>query len=76
MAASKELEMCIRDRGYTALCLHWYNPLVWLAFELSGRDMEMSCDEAVLQRLGDGVRADYSACLLRMACLLYTSRCV
>lgn len=29
--------------------------------------MEMSCDEAVLQRLGDGVRADYSACLLRMA---------
>ena len=51
----------------TALCLHWYNPLVWLAFELSGRDMEMSCDEAVLQRLGDGVRADYSACLLRMA---------
>lgn len=53
--------------GYTALCLHWYNPLVWLAFELSGRDMEMSCDEAVLQRLGDGVRADYSACLLRMA---------
>lgn len=53
--------------GYAALCLHWYNPLAWLAFELSGRDMEMSCDEAVLQKLGEGAKAEYSACLLRMA---------
>ena len=49
--------------GYAALCLHWFNPLVWLAFVLAGKDMEMSCDEAVIQRLGEHIRV----------CLLYTS---
>ena len=53
--------------GYGALCIHWFNPLVWAAFLLAGRDMEMSCDEAVLRRLGDHIRADYSASLLRLA---------
>ncbi len=50
-----------------ALCLHWFNPLVWLACALSGRDMEMSCDEAVLQRAGTGVKKAYSASLLALA---------
>ena len=53
--------------GYSALCVHWFNPLVWLAFFLGGKDMEMSCDEAVLNRLGEGIRADYSQALLRLA---------
>ncbi len=53
--------------GYLALCVHWFNPLVWLAFFLGGKDMEMSCDEAVLDRLGEGIRADYSQALLRLA---------
>ena len=53
--------------GYLALCVHWFNPLVWLAFFLGGKDMEMSCDEAVLNRLGEGIRADYSKALLRLA---------
>lgn len=53
--------------GYAALCLHWFNPLVWLAFSLAGKDMEMSCDEAVLQELGEETRADYASCLLSMA---------
>ena len=34
-----------------ALLLHWFNPLVWLAFRLGVQDMEMACDEAVLRRL-------------------------
>ncbi len=50
-----------------ALCLHWFNPLVWLACTLSGRDMEMSCDEAVLQKAGTGVKKAYSASLLALA---------
>ncbi|MCC8140161.1 MAG: M56 family metallopeptidase [Lachnospiraceae bacterium] len=50
-----------------ALCLHWFNPLVWLAFALSGKDMEMSCDEAVLRKLGGGVKKEYSASLLALA---------
>lgn len=53
--------------GYIALCLHWFNPLVWLAFVLAGKDMEMSCDEAVIRKLGEGIRADYSQALLRLA---------
>lgn len=53
--------------GYCALCLHWFNPLVWLAFCFAGKDMEMSCDEAVIKRLGEHIRADYSQALLRLA---------
>lgn len=53
--------------GFAALCLHWFNPLVWAAFLLAGRDMEMSCDEAVIRKLGPDVRADYSASLLSLA---------
>ncbi len=50
-----------------ALYLHWFNPLVWAAFFLSGKDMEMSCDEAVLRRMGRDVKKDYSSSLLSMA---------
>ncbi len=53
--------------GYLALCLHWFNPLVWAAFFLSGRDMEMSCDEAVIRKMGSGVKKEYSASLLNLA---------
>ncbi|MDE7311021.1 MAG: M56 family metallopeptidase [Eubacterium sp.] len=50
-----------------ALCVHWFNPLVWAAFFLSGRDMEMSCDEAVLRRMGSTVKKKYSSSLLSIA---------
>ena len=53
--------------GFLALTIHWFNPFVWAAFILSGRDMEMSCDEAVIRKLGEGVRAEYSASLLNLA---------
>lgn len=52
--------------AFAALCLHWFNPLVWLAFALSRKDMELSCDEAVMRELGD-VRAAYSESLLRFS---------
>lgn len=53
--------------GYLALSIHWFNPLVWVAFRLFVKDMEMSCDEAVLRKLGEDIRADYSASLLQFA---------
>lgn len=56
-----------RMLAYLALTLHWFNPLVWVAFFLSGRDMEMSCDEMVLRRLGAEIKCDYSQSLLLMA---------
>lgn len=57
----------VKMLAYCALCLHWFNPLVWAAFILAGKDMEMSCDEAVIRKLGSHIRADYSASLLRLA---------
>lgn len=57
----------IRLAAFAALCLHWFNPLVWLAFFASSRDMEMSCDEAVLKKLGNEVKKDYSTSLLSLA---------
>lgn len=53
--------------AFLALCLYWFNPLCWVAFCLAGKDMEMSCDEAVLKKLGGSVRADYAASLLKLA---------
>jgi len=35
----------VKFAAYSILCLHWFNPFVWLAFNLMGADMEMSCDE-------------------------------
>lgn len=52
---------------WLALCVHWFNPLVWAAFFLCGRDMEMSCDEAVIRKMGIGIRKEYSASLLNLA---------
>lgn len=49
-----------------ALCLHWFNPLVWLMVRLANRDIELSCDEAVLKRMGSRSRAPYARALVRM----------
>ena len=57
----------LRALAWLALALHWFNPLVWLAFHLAGKDMEMSCDETVLRKMGRDVRADYSTSLLRLS---------
>ena len=57
----------VKFLSFLALCIHWFNPLVWIAFILSGKDMEMSCDEAVVKELGEDIRADYSASLLSLA---------
>lgn len=57
----------VKVAGFFALSLHWFNPLVWLAFRLAVNDMELSCDEAVLRQMDPSLRADYSASLLSLA---------
>lgn len=57
----------VKILSFAALCVHWFNPLVWVAFILSGRDMEMSCDESVMRRFGEDIRQEYSASLLSLA---------
>lgn len=56
----------VRAVAYIALIIHWYNPVIWLAFALAMRDMEMACDEAVISRLGD-IREEYGTALLRLS---------
>ena len=63
----KRLDHIIKGIAFIALTVHWFNPLVWVAFVLACKDMEMSCDEAVIRKLGSDVRADYSASLLTLA---------
>lgn len=57
----------VKALAFLALTIHWFNPLVWVAFICSGKDMEMSCDEAVVKKMGDGILADYTASLLSLA---------
>ena len=47
-----------------ALCLHWWNPLVWLMYVLANRDMELSCDAAVIRILGTKYRSAYALALI------------
>ena len=54
----------VKPLGFLLLTIHWFNPLVWLAFHLMSRDMEMSCDEKVLSQLGEEARREYSLSLL------------
>lgn len=53
--------------SFAVLCFHWFNPFIWLAFCLSNRDMEMSCDEAVMKKMKEDVRASYSSSLLNLS---------
>ena len=49
-----------------ALCLHWFNPLVWAMWLLANRDIELACDEAVVRRLGHDARSGYARMLIGM----------
>lgn len=49
-----------------AVCVHWFNPLVWVMYVLANRDLELSCDETVLRRFVGDVRAAYAQVLIRM----------
>lgn len=48
------------------LCIHWFNPLVWIAAVLSRRDSELACDEGTLLRLGDESRMEYGRTIIEM----------
>ena len=50
--------------GFLLLTVHWFNPLLWLAYALLCRDIEFACDEKVIGALDEAQRADYSEALL------------
>lgn len=57
----------IKPLGWLLLAAHWYNPLVWLAYALFCRDIELACDERVVHGLSLSDRADYSQALLDLS---------
>lgn len=53
--------------GFFATAIHWFNPLVWLAYLLYSKDVEMRCDEVVIDKLGYRIKKDYSLSLVSYA---------
>ena len=52
--------------AYVALCFHWFNPVLWLAYHLFGRDIETATDQAVIRSFGRTDTAGYAAALLHL----------
>jgi len=48
------------------LCVHWFNPLAWVMYVLANRDLELSCDERVMDTLGGREKASYALTLINM----------
>ncbi|HHV30366.1 MAG TPA: hypothetical protein GXX73_12415 [Clostridium sp.] len=57
----------IKIMAFIILCIHWFNPLVWVAFMLMSMDMELSCDERVLKEMDKDIRKPYANSLLSLA---------
>lgn len=53
--------------AYCITCIHWFNPLVWLAYNLLVKDIEMACDEETILRLGQDKKKDYAFALLQLS---------
>ena len=49
------------------VCVHWFNPLVWMMFLLANRDIELSCDERVVLTLGEKLKSTYALTLIELA---------
>lgn len=63
----KRLDYLVKPVAGFICCIHWFNPLVWIAFYLMERDMESSCDEAVLRKIGYDRKKEYANTLLSIA---------
>lgn len=50
--------------GFLLLTVYWFNPLMWVAYILLCRDIELACDEKVIEKLGNEQRADYTQALV------------
>lgn len=63
----KRFDHIIKFIAFVVVSIHWFNPLVWLSFFLMTEDMELSCDEKVINELGNGIKKDYSSSLLSLS---------
>jgi len=63
----KRRDYLIKPFGYVFVAMHWFNPIIWLSYFFMSKDMEMSCDEAVLRKTSEDIRGEYGATLLNLA---------
>lgn len=62
----KRKDPVIKVIAYFITCIHWFNPLVWFAYNFMVKDMEMACDEETIQRIGVGRKKEYATALLQL----------
>ena len=62
----RRLDMLTKLIMIAAVCIHWFNPLVWVMYILFNRDLELSCDETVVRRFGMDIKSVYATALIPM----------
>ena len=60
----RRLDHLWKPLGFVLLAIHWFNPLMWVAYILLCRDIELACDEKVIKKLGADIKKDYSNALI------------
>lgn len=63
----RRYDYLIKPLAFIIFALHWFNPLIWVAYLLLTKDLEMSCDEAVLRKADADIRSAYSSSLLNLS---------
>lgn len=63
----KRFDYLIKPFAFLVLIIHWFNPLIWVSFTLMSKDMEMSCDESVIKKIGSDIKGSYSNSLLSLS---------
>ncbi len=62
----RRLDAALKLIMAAAVCMHWFNPMVWVMYLLFNRDIELSCDEAVIETFGEKSKASYALTLISM----------
>ena len=62
----RRLDMLTKLIMIAAVCIHWFNPLVWVMYILFNRDLELSCDETVVRRFVMDIKSVYATALISM----------
>lgn len=63
----KRFDYIVKPLWILALCIHWFNPVIWFSFILSQKDMEVSCDERVMLVCDNDIRNEYATSLIKVA---------
>jgi beta-lactamase regulating signal transducer with metallopeptidase domain len=64
MTHIRRFDILLKLLFIVALCVHWFNPLVWVMYVLANRDMELSCDEKVVWTFGETMKSAYALTLI------------